>query len=430
MPETIPPMPPSFGQSSQNNAENIPVTNTINISTPIVNNVGNEDDLPQLLDSRAGSHVTNVPIFDEEDFTSWKSQFLVYLDGFERFLLEILEDGPYVPMASTSTSENPFKKPIKPDRRLVNQDKRLKSIIVSCLPKNIMKSIIQCTTLKQMWTDLVLTYEGPAETRETKIQALRLKFNPFNAHEGETVSQTYTRLKILLNDLGNNDVTIPQAEVNATFVNSLPRKWLSMNQTQRANNPIKNDTLAQLYGKYNYEEGLIESIYKYESERFTIQGSSTKALVANFYSQDSDSDIEEDTRSSKEYLPDLSSEFHDRALLADQRRLVTIKRSVIPTKSPHRLTLPTTKQLDDESLSSDDEETTRVRAFIAIAEDEPAVGKGDARSGQRVDITMKKVHRLLTLSDNDERKHVLNYTNVDLHFVEEQRKNLLNKFHS
>ncbi|GJT85713.1 hypothetical protein Tco_1067430 [Tanacetum coccineum] len=45
-----------------------------------------------------------------------------------------------------------------------------------------------------------------------------------------------------------------------------------------------------------------------------------------------------------------------------------------------------------------------------------------------VDITMKKVHRLLSITDGDERKHILDYTHVDLQYVEDQRKNLLNKF--
>ncbi|GKG52703.1 hypothetical protein Tco_0549815, partial [Tanacetum coccineum] len=36
-----------------------------------------------------------------------------------------------------------------------------------------------------------------------------------------------------------------------------------------------------------------------------------------------------------------------------------------------------------------DEGTTKIRAFMEIAEDEPSVGKADARSGQWVDITMK-----------------------------------------
>ncbi|GKD26950.1 retrovirus-related pol polyprotein from transposon TNT 1-94 [Tanacetum coccineum] len=43
---------------------------------------------------------------------------------------------------------------------------------------------------------------------------------------------------------------------------------------------------------------------------------------------------------------------------------------------------------------------------------------------------MKKVQRLLSMTDGDERKHVLDCTYVDLHYVEDQRKNLLNKFNS
>ncbi|GJS82362.1 hypothetical protein Tco_0748903 [Tanacetum coccineum] len=79
-----------------------------------------------------------------------------------------------------------------------------------------------------MWTDIVLAHKRPSKTKDTKIVALRLKFNAFKALEGEKVNGTFTRLKCLLNDLENDDVSIPQAEVNATFVNNLPRKWLRL----------------------------------------------------------------------------------------------------------------------------------------------------------------------------------------------------------
>nr|GEW35816.1 retrovirus-related Pol polyprotein from transposon TNT 1-94 [Tanacetum cinerariifolium] len=39
----------------------------------------------------------------------------------------------------------------------------------------------------------------------------------------------------------------------------------------------------------------------------------------------------------------------------------------------------------------EDEETTKIKAFMAFVEEEPSVGKADARSGQWVEITMKKV---------------------------------------
>nr|GFC77394.1 hypothetical protein [Tanacetum cinerariifolium] len=58
---------------------------------------------------------------------------------------------------------------------------------------------------------------------------------------------------------------------------------------------------------------------------------------------------------------------------------------------------------DGDSVSYEAEEVTRVKAFMAIAEDEPSIGKNDARS---------------------------DYTHVDLHYVEDQRKNFLSKFNS
>nr|GEV96405.1 hypothetical protein [Tanacetum cinerariifolium] len=162
-------------------------------------------------------------------------------------------------------------------------------------------------------------FTRPSDTRDTKSIALRLKFNAFKALEGEKVNGTYTRPRCLLNDLENNRVIISQSKVNATFVNSLPRKWLSMNQTQRANISIKNDSPATFYGKYHYEEGLIDNIYASETQRFTIQASSSKALISYNHFQDSDSNVKEDNRTSNEFMADLNAQYH-KSLLANQKR--------------------------------------------------------------------------------------------------------------
>ncbi|GKE02533.1 hypothetical protein Tco_1390516 [Tanacetum coccineum] len=126
---------------------------------------------------------------------------------------------------------------------------------------------------------------GPSDTRDTKIATLRLKFNAFKALEGEKLNGTYTRLICLLNDLENNRVFISQSE---------------------------SDSLAALYGKYHYEESLIDDIYESQTQRFTIQASSSKALVANNF-QDSDSDVEKDNRSNNEFMADLIAEYQERA---------------------------------------------------------------------------------------------------------------------
>ncbi|GKB67589.1 retrovirus-related pol polyprotein from transposon TNT 1-94, partial [Tanacetum coccineum] len=214
-------------------------------------------------------------------------------------------------------------------------------------------------------------------------KALRLKLNAFKSLEGEKVNGTFTRLKCLLNDLENNGVTIPQAEVNATF--------------------------------------------------------------------DSDSDVEEDQRTNNEFMADLNVEYHERALLANQKRFYKRSGRVGSARKPLDKTKETcfacgklghfqkdyykgkykglkakmailTKRIDDmtkgksekgkkdkeksekglltesfdwddESVSSDDEGSTKIS-------DEPSVGKVDARSGQWADITIKKGSKEKLVSRN------------------------------
>nr|GEW02129.1 uncharacterized mitochondrial protein AtMg00810-like [Tanacetum cinerariifolium] len=270
--DTVPPIRSLFrantsNHSSLNRAGN--PTNTINntTTTNVVQNVVDEN-LPKLLDSREGSHDTNVPKFDEDDFST-----------------------------------------------------------------------------------------------------LRLKFNAFKALEGEKVNGTFTRLRSLLNDLKNNGVLISKAEVNATFVNSLPRKWLSMNQTHRANNSIKNDTLAALYGKYNYEEGLIDQIYKSQSSKFSFQ---SKSLISNPTMPDNDSDIKEDQRNNSEFLVDINAEFHERALLANQKRFYKRSGRVGSSKKPM-------EKSNETCFACGKLGVTTFKALMAVADEELSVGMADAR---------------------------------------------------
>ncbi|GKD79605.1 hypothetical protein Tco_1342226 [Tanacetum coccineum] len=119
------------------------------------------------------------------------------------------------------------------------------------------------------------------------------------------------------------------------------------------------------------------------------------------------------------------------ALLTNQKRYYKRSRRVGLAKKPIDKTKETYFACGKlESVSSKDEGVTKVKSFMAIAEEEPSVEKNDARSGQWVEITIKKVQRLIYMTDGDERKHVLDYAYVDLYYVEDQRKNLLSKFNS
>ncbi|GKF51029.1 hypothetical protein Tco_0147496, partial [Tanacetum coccineum] len=83
---------------------------------------------------------------------------------------------------------------------------------------------------------------------------------------------------------------------------------------------------------------------------------------------------------------------------------------------------------DEEEVSSDDNEVTEVKALMALTgEERVLVSKESARNGDWTKISMKKVHTLLEMEDNDDRKSFLDYLCIDLNYVEEQRNNLLSK---
>nr|GEX20379.1 retrovirus-related Pol polyprotein from transposon TNT 1-94 [Tanacetum cinerariifolium] len=82
---------------------------------------------------------------------------------------------------------------------------------------------------------------------------------------------------------------------------------------------------------------------------------------------------------------------------------------------------------DKEEVSSGDEET-KVKALMALTNEERiSAGKESARNGEWTKITIKKVHTLLEMEDNYNRKSFLDYLFIDLNYVEEQRNNLLSK---
>nr|GEW77491.1 retrovirus-related Pol polyprotein from transposon TNT 1-94 [Tanacetum cinerariifolium] len=220
--------------------------------------------------------------------------------------------------------------------------------------------------------------KGPYDVKESRVIDLKLCYNTIKFKEDESLTQTFTRYKALINELVNDGIKLSKLEINIGFINGLPKKWLSFYQSLRNTNNVKDYEFASLFGKLKYEENLID----------------------NF--QDSPDD-EKDTRSSHEYLNDLEEEYQASALIAKSKRFFK------------------------KEVSSNDNEMVEVKVLMSLAEENDVVSKEGAKNGEWVKIYMRKVHTLLEMEDNDDRKLCLDYLCIDLNHVEEQRSNLLSK---
>ncbi|GJX79808.1 retrovirus-related pol polyprotein from transposon TNT 1-94 [Tanacetum coccineum] len=300
------------------------------------------------------------------------------------------------------------------------------------LPDDQMNSVINCLTAKSTWDDLILYHEGAFDVKESRVMDLKLWYNAFKFKEGESLTQTLTRYKALMNELVNVGIKLSKLEINTGFINGLPKKWLAFCQSLRNTNHVKESELPSL-----------------------------------FDFQDSPDD-EVDTRSSQEYMNDLEEEYHVRALLAKSKRFfkkVTQRfssakatdqtechkcgkkghfardywsKKFVPSyqspfqpkllhSSKHKPEPRHTKDLEAKynevkaklallkEVSSDDNDVTEVKALMALADEERvSVGKESVRNDEWIKISMKKVHTLLEMEDNDDRKSFLDYLCIDL----------------
>ncbi|GJY78106.1 retrovirus-related pol polyprotein from transposon TNT 1-94 [Tanacetum coccineum] len=364
----------------------------------------------------------------EMDISCWKVRFLMFLDGLEPYLLKTLEDGPFVHLSNLSTPTNPLLKPqnhwTHAEARLANQDKRLKSIIISCLPNNVIKAVIKCKTTKAMWNDLILAHEGPSDTRDTKIDALRLKFNAFKTLEGEKVNGTFTRLKCLLNDLENNGAIISQAEDSNLDVEEDIRS--SSDFIADLNIEYHERALLANQKRFYKRSGRVGSARKPMDKSNEIcfacgkKGHFQKECLSNktstqSYPHSNKSSTPSYPPSTKSYnkpktLTHTSSQNSDNHQKVYKGKYKGLKAEIVVlTKKIDAMSKGKSEKglvaesfdWDEESVSLEDEGTTKIKSFMAIAKEEPSVGKADARSGQWVEITMKKGKRKEKISSKE-----------------------------
>ncbi|GJU42228.1 hypothetical protein Tco_1195185 [Tanacetum coccineum] len=107
-----------------------------------------KSDVPQLVDKKGGSYSAIAPRLELGKFNKWKKRMLCYLNGIEPYYTQCIKDGLFQ-LKTAEGANKPKAQWSNDERRVFNQDKRLKSTIISCLPDDIIESIISCVTTKE-----------------------------------------------------------------------------------------------------------------------------------------------------------------------------------------------------------------------------------------------------------------------------------------
>nr|GEX17949.1 retrovirus-related Pol polyprotein from transposon TNT 1-94 [Tanacetum cinerariifolium] len=197
------------------------------------------------VDSIQGGQLSAASVLEVENFTNWKKRFMCHIIGIEPQFEIIISNDPFIPMAAGKNKPNAQWTTDK--RNAANLDQHLKILIMSILLDDQMNSIINYLTTKSTWDDLILYQEGLFDVNESRVMYLKLCYNTFKFKEGESLTQTFTRYKALMNELVNDGIKLSKLEINTSFINGLPKKWLSFCQSLRNTNHVKESELASLF---------------------------------------------------------------------------------------------------------------------------------------------------------------------------------------
>ncbi|GKE25656.1 retrovirus-related pol polyprotein from transposon TNT 1-94, partial [Tanacetum coccineum] len=134
----------------------------------------------------------------------------------------------------------------------------------------------------------------------------------------------------------------------------------------------------------------------------------SKALVPSYQSL-----IQPKPLSSSQHKPELRPSKDFKAKYNKVKtKLALLSSSALASKAAtikNKCLIAEAYEWDEEEVSSDDNEMVDVKVLMALAEENDDISKEDARNGEWVKISMRKVHTLLEMEDNDDRKTYLDY---------------------
>ncbi|GJV89079.1 retrovirus-related pol polyprotein from transposon TNT 1-94 [Tanacetum coccineum] len=207
-----------------------------------------------------------------------------------------------------------------------------------------------------------------------------------------------------------------------------------------------------IYERFVYEDNLIQRRY-YDTKKALITTPSSTPISTAFFSNNAiqdfqeNSDDEVDERTSKEYLRDLDIKYHESALLANSKRFIkrrnnfsvnnylSVSKGFQPKFTPKLIQSSSNSNnqadqkfqkdymaeykkmkakhtLNEASTSSSQNPKTFLPKYKA--DNELTVTKSQARNGEWVDITMRKVNTLLSMDEDADWQNYLKYINIDL----------------
>ncbi|VFQ95108.1 unnamed protein product [Cuscuta campestris] len=204
-----------------------------------------------------GQSTTRPPLSDGTNYTYWKERMRIYIRSTNFQLWLVIKNGEEVPMKKVEDklipkTEDEFD--AEDIKKVENYAKAINMLYCAVNPDDYRK-ISCCSTAKEMWDKLEVTYEGTDQVREAKIDFLTQEYEMFRLKEHEKFDDMFNRFSKIVNDLHALKRTYTDRDLVRKILRSLTSEWRS-----------KADAIYESIGTSNVTiDGLRGNLKTYES---------------------------------------------------------------------------------------------------------------------------------------------------------------------
>ncbi|KAI3772607.1 hypothetical protein L6452_03797 [Arctium lappa] len=179
------------------------------------------------------------PVLFRGEYPQWHERFMNFIEAktnYEAIYKCLTEGPPDWPMKvvpgnpAEERPERQIRKSIgdftKDEKDTYDAEKLAKSYLLQSLPNDIYACIDNFKeSSKKIWDQIEKMIMGSHINSQLKVTNCITRYDGFKARKGETLTETYERFNMLLNDLQKNKITKTNTENNINFMNNLQPEW-------------------------------------------------------------------------------------------------------------------------------------------------------------------------------------------------------------
>ncbi|VFQ96713.1 unnamed protein product [Cuscuta campestris] len=235
-----------------------------------------------------GQSTSRPPLFDGTNYSYWKERMRIYIRSTNFQLWLVIKNGEEIPMkkvGETTVPKTEDEFDAEDIKKVENYAKAINMLYCAVNPDDYRK-ISCCTTAKEMWDKLEVTYEGTDQVREAKIDFLTQEYEMFRMKEGEKIDDMFDRFSKIINDLHALKKTYTNKDLVRKILRSLTPEWRSKADAIYESIGVSNVTIDGLRGNLKTYESTILTPSLDEQKKKGIALKATKEPVEEASSDD------------------------------------------------------------------------------------------------------------------------------------------------